>query len=193
MRVRAWTQPGPDRLPPDHAARCAAAGESIDSWRRADIAFEFDDRRTITVDVRTTNALSRSALRVGSAATHLASLEAQKRRRYAGYYADFRPLVIALTGAVTEESFSTLKAITRAAATADGRRLDLGGGPLGGPGPAAAAGRGRGRSGVGRGARAMGGACGGAAPRARGRGRGRRRVTAGAGPRATMRVSARPG
>jgi len=123
VRLRAWTQPGPDRLPPDHAARCAAAGESIDSWRRADIAFEFDDRRTVTVDVRTTNAVWLSALRVGSAATHLASLEAQKRRRYAGYYADFRPLVIALTGAVTEDSFSTLKAITRAAATADGRRL----------------------------------------------------------------------
>ncbi len=123
VRLWTWRQPGPDRLPPDHAARCAAAGESIDSWRRADIAFEFDDRHTVTVDVRTTNALSTSALRVGSAATHLTSQEARKRTRYAGYYANFRPLVIALSGAVTEESFSTLKAITRAAAAADGRRL----------------------------------------------------------------------
>jgi hypothetical protein len=121
--LRAWAQPGPDFLPPDHAERCAAARESVDAWRRADVAFEFEDGRTITVDVRTANGLSRSALRARSAAAHLANLEAAKRKRYAGYYADFRPLVIALSGAVSEDSFSTLKAITRTAASVDGRRL----------------------------------------------------------------------
>jgi hypothetical protein len=121
--VKVWEQPGPDHLPPDHATRCAEAGESPDAWRRADLAVEYLDGRTITVDVCTANCLAASALRRASAAAHLRDIENRKRRRYAGYYAEFRPLAIALTGAVTEESFSTVKAIARAAAQADRPRL----------------------------------------------------------------------
>jgi hypothetical protein len=123
--VRVWEQPGPDRLPTDHVARCVAARESPDAWRRADLAFEVLSGRTVTVDVRTVNCLSRSGVSGhASAAVHFASIEALKRRRYAGYYDEFRPLAISLTGAVTEDSFSTIKRIAKAAADASGPRLD---------------------------------------------------------------------
>ena len=123
--VRVWEQPGPDRLPTDHVARCVAARESPDAWRRADLAFEVLSGRTVTVDVRTVNCLSRSGVNGhASAAVHIASIEALKRRRYAGYYDEFRPLAISLTGAVTEDSFSTIKRIAMAAASASGPRLD---------------------------------------------------------------------
>ena len=123
--VRVWVQPGPDRHPPDHAARCTAAGEAPDAWRRADLAFEMIDGRAVTLDVRTVNGLSRSGVAGhSSAAAHFASIEASKRRRYAGYYDDFRPFVISLTGAVTEEAFGAIKKIAKAAAVAYGPRLD---------------------------------------------------------------------
>jgi hypothetical protein len=122
--LKVWEQPGPDHLPPDHLARCTAAGVAPDAWRRADLAFEYFDGRTITVDVRTANCLASSALRCSSAAGHLKAIEDTKRRRYAGYYTEFRPLAIALTGAVTEDSFSTVKEIARAAARVDRPRLD---------------------------------------------------------------------
>jgi hypothetical protein len=121
--VRIWEQPGPDHLPPDHAARCAAARVSVDSWRHADLAFEFTDGRSITVDVCTANCLAQSAMHRSSAHQHLGHIERVKRQRYAGYYDAFRPLAIALTGAVTEESFSTVKAIAKGAARAGGRWL----------------------------------------------------------------------
>ena len=47
-----------------------------------------------------------------------------KRRRYAGYYDVFRPFVISLTDAVTEEAFGAIKKIAKAAAAAYGPRLD---------------------------------------------------------------------
>ena len=52
------------------------------------------------------------------------SIEGLKRRRYAGYSDDFHAFVISLTGAVTEDSFGTIKRITRAAESAYGPRLD---------------------------------------------------------------------
>ena len=123
--VRVWEQPGPDHLPTDHVARCLAARDPPDAWRRADLAFELLNGRTVTVDVRTVNCLSRSGVAGhASAAVHMASIEGLKRRRYAGYYDDFHAFVISLTGAVTEDSFSTIKRITRAAASAYGPRLD---------------------------------------------------------------------
>ena len=123
--VRVWEQPGPDHFPTDHVARCLAAHESPDAWRRADLAFELLNGRTVTVDVRTVNCLSRSGVAGhASAAAHMTSIEGLKRRRYAGYYDDFHAFVISLTGAVTEDSFGTIKRITRAAASAYGRRLD---------------------------------------------------------------------
>jgi hypothetical protein len=123
--VRVWEQPGPDHLPTDHVARCLAAHDPPDAWRRADLAFELLNGRTVTVDVRTVNCLSRSGVAGhASAAVHMASIEGLKRQRYAGYYDEFHAFVISLTGAVTEDSFSTVKRIARAAANAYGPRLD---------------------------------------------------------------------
>ena len=74
------------------------------------------------MDVR---CLARSGVAgYASAAAHFASIEGLKRRRYAGYYDDFRPFVICLTGAVTEEAFGAIKKIAKAAADAYGPRLD---------------------------------------------------------------------
>ena len=64
------------------------------------------------MEVRTVNGLSRSGVSGhASAAAHLASIEGGKRRRYAGYYDDFRAFAIHLNGAVTEDSFVTIRKI----------------------------------------------------------------------------------
>ena len=77
------------------------------------------------MDVRTVNCLARSGVAGHtSAAAHFATIEAAKRRRYAGYYDDFRAFAISLGGAVTEDSFGTIKKVAKAAADAYGPRLD---------------------------------------------------------------------
>lgn len=115
-------QPAPERIPPDHALRCARDGTSPDGWKRADVALAFVTGRTITLDVRTTNTQSASALAT-TAAAHLHALEGAKTAKYAAYYRDFRPFVVDLGGAVSEQSFGALKSITKEAAKAAGPTL----------------------------------------------------------------------
>jgi len=117
--VVASSQPAPERIPPDHAARCARDRTTPDGWKRADIAFAFVTGKTITLDVRTTNMQCASA---GLAASHLRGLEGGKTAKYADYDRDFHPFVIDLSGAVSERSFGALKHITAEAAKAAGPR-----------------------------------------------------------------------
>lgn len=116
------SQPAPERIPPDHAQRCAKAGTSPDGWKRADVGLAFLTGKTVTLDVRTTNVLSASA-QASSPAAHLASLEKAKRVKYADYYRDFRPFVIDLSGAVNESSFGVLASIAKEAAKCAGPTL----------------------------------------------------------------------
>ena len=118
--VKVWSQPAPERLPLDHADRCARAGCSPDGWKRADIALEFVTGKTVVLDVRTTNTLSASA---GGPAAHLRALEAAKTVKYQGYYRKFMPFVIDLGGAVSMRSIGALKLIAKLAADAARPRL----------------------------------------------------------------------
>jgi hypothetical protein len=120
--VTVSSQPAPERIPPDHAARCARAGTSPDGWKRADVGLAFLTGKTVTLDVRTTNVLAASAL-VSTPAAHLAALEGAKTLKYAAYYRDFKPFVIDLSGAVSEPSFGVLKSIANEAAKSAGRTL----------------------------------------------------------------------
>ena len=120
--VAVSSQPAPERIPPDHAMRCAHDGTSPDGWKRADVALTFVTGRTITLDVRTTDTQSASALAT-TAGSHLRTLEGAKIAKYAAYYRDFRPFVIDLGGAVSEHSFGALKSITKEAAKAAGPTL----------------------------------------------------------------------
>jgi hypothetical protein len=121
--VKVWAQPAPERLPPDHAERCARAHTTPDGWKRADVAIEFVTGKTVTLDVRTTNALSASAVAAGSPAAHLRALENSKTAKYAAYYRDFKPFVVDLGGAVSETSYGALKSIAKEAAKAAHPRL----------------------------------------------------------------------
>ena len=56
--VKVWSQPAPERIPPDHVERCARDRCSPEGWKRADIALEFVSGKTIVLDVRTTNTQS---------------------------------------------------------------------------------------------------------------------------------------
>src|SRR5438128_612021 len=87
--VRVWSQPAPERFPLDNVDRCARDHTSPDGWKRADIALEFVNGKRIVLDVRTTNALSASAMRAGKVAAHLRSLEREKWGKYRDYYRDF--------------------------------------------------------------------------------------------------------
>ena len=117
------SQPAPERIPPDHVARCQRDGTSPDGWKRADIALAFVTGKTFTLDVRTTNTHSASARTAASPAAHLRAQERAKSAKYTDYYRNFLPFVIDLSGAVTEHSYGALKAITREAAKAAGPRL----------------------------------------------------------------------
>jgi hypothetical protein len=118
--VKVWSQPAPERIPLDHAERCARVGASPDGWKRADVAIEFVTGKTVVLDVRTTNTLSASA---GAPAAHLRALENSKTAKYADYYRDFRPFVVDLGGAVSETSFGALKSIAKLASEAARPRL----------------------------------------------------------------------
>ena len=116
--VRVWPQPSPERIPLDHAERCARDHVTPDGWRRADIALEFATGKTITLDVRTTNILSASAMSAGAPESHLHALERGKAAKYGAYYRDFKPFVLDLSGAVTETTFGALKSIAKEASNA---------------------------------------------------------------------------
>jgi len=72
--------------------------------------------RRFTFDVRTVNGACASALTAyGTAAAHLAAIERQKTSKYAAYYTNFRPLVITLTGALSEASRRAVNEVAKAA------------------------------------------------------------------------------
>ena len=98
---------------------------------RADVVITPATGKRFVFDVRTVNALCASALSgYGSAATHLASIEREKRKKYAAYYANFKPVVMTLTGAVSDATHQALCAVIRNAASVcdgvlDGASLSL--------------------------------------------------------------------
>ena len=116
-------QPAPERIPPDHEARCQREGISPDGWKRADIALAFITGKTFALDVRTTNTHSASARNAASAEAHLRAQERAKSAKYNAYYRDFLPFVIDLSGAVNEVFYGALKKIMNEAAKAAGPRL----------------------------------------------------------------------
>lgn len=118
-----WSQPAPERFPPDHVERCRRAKTSPEGCKRADIGFAFVTGKTITLDVRTVNVHCASASAAGSVAACLRAREREKVGKYADYYRDFKPFVIELGGAVSESSYGALKQITKEAAKAARPRL----------------------------------------------------------------------
>ena len=116
-------QPALERIPLDHADRCRRERISPDGWKRADIALAFITGKTIVMDVRTTNTQCASASSAGSVTAYLRGQERAKNAKYADYYRDFRPFVIDLGGAVSEDSFGALKHIMGEAAKANAPRL----------------------------------------------------------------------
>ncbi len=114
--VRTTAQPSPELRPPDHAARCAEQGTTVEGWRRADIAAELVTGEVVTLDVRTVHLGRASALRTKVDA-QLRAIENEKRRKYSAYYRRFWPLVISVTGAVSEVGWSALGEIARLAST----------------------------------------------------------------------------
>ena len=110
-------QPPTTKEPPDHEARCAARRVLPTATRRADIAIDFRNLRTINIDVSATNTVSNTALRSSSAISHLESVENTKDRTYKWYYNEFEPFVLSLAGGVTERSWGVSKKVSCIAAT----------------------------------------------------------------------------
>ncbi len=120
--VRVWHQPSPEHRPPDHAARCAAAQQTEEGWRRADIAAEFTNGHVITLDMRTVHLQRASALH-STVEAQVRQIENEKTSKYNAYYSHFRPYVVSLTGAVSNVAFGAVKEIAREASLATSPRL----------------------------------------------------------------------
>ncbi len=120
--ARLWSQPSPEYHPPDHAARCAAAGTSVDGWKRADLTAAFVNSESVTLDVRTVHLQCASQLQT-PVATQLRALENEKTAKYSAYYSRFRPYVVSITGAVSETAFGAIKEIARQASNVTRPRL----------------------------------------------------------------------
>ena len=121
--VRLWSQPSPEHYPLDHAARCAAARVTEEGWKRADIAVEFVTGEVVTLDVRTVHLQKASALH-STVKAQVKAIESEKNGKYMAYYDRFRPLVVSLTGAVSDAAFGAVNEITRLASRATRPRLD---------------------------------------------------------------------
>ena len=121
--VRLWSQPSPEYEPPDHEARCIAAGITLDGWKRADIMTEYRPGATVTLDVSAIHLQCNSRMQ-RKVDAQIRSVEDEKNGRYAAYYAKFRPLVVSLSGAVSDTAFGAIKEITRLSSRATGPRLD---------------------------------------------------------------------
>ena len=115
-------QPPPDRIPLDHAARCAARNEDPTSWRRADVAVETVRLSRLVIDVGTVNVVSNTAVKTSVKST-LNKVVSTKSAKYKGYYNKFLPFAISLSGGVHETSHAVLKWVAKEAAEASKPRL----------------------------------------------------------------------
>ena len=90
--------------------------------RRADIAVEFTTGDVITLDMRSVH-LQASSYLARACDAQVRTIEGEKTRKYNAYYTRFRPVVVSLSGAVSETAFGAIKEITKLGSRATGKRL----------------------------------------------------------------------
>ena len=110
-------KPAPEIFPVD--------AEPLDVHDRADVDVLTKTGRRFVFDVRTVNVQCRSGIdKHASAKAHCAAIEVEKRTHYMKYYRAFAPIVVTLSGAVTQASAVALLRVAREVAKGHRTALD---------------------------------------------------------------------